>query len=145
MLAAPQLAEHPGRIGRIPRLTEQATVQDHLGVGSEHHRRPPRRADVAGDGQGLGKRDGGDRLGGRNGRVLFGDVAGLDLERETEAPEQLPAARGGRGEDEDRRAQETGYVTMRGFWSVMTRSFFSIDSRRNLGRLKQCRCALPSQ
>jgi hypothetical protein len=145
MLAAPELAEHPGCVGRIPRLAEQATVQDHLGVGSEHHRRPPLRADMAGDGQGLGERDGGDRLGGQRGRVLLGDVAGLDLERDAEAPQQLPAARGGRGEDEDRRAQVADYVTIRGFLSVMTRSFFSIDSRRNLGRLKQCRCALPSQ
>ena len=145
MLAAPELAEHPGRVGRIPRLAEQAAVQDHLGVGAEHHRRRPRRADVGGDGQGLGERDGGDGLGGRDGRMLFRDVAGLDLERDAEAPQQLPATRGGRGEDEDRRAQVTGYVTIRGFLSVMTRSFFSIDSRRNLGRLKQCRCALPSQ
>ena len=145
MLAASQLAQHPGRVGRVPRFAEKATGEDHLGVGPEHHRRPARGIEVGGDGQGLGQRDGGDGLGGRHGRVLFGNVAGQDLERDAEAPQQLPATRGGRGEDEDRRAQVTGYVTIRGFLSVMTRSFFSIDSRRNLGRLKQCRCALPSQ
>lgn len=69
--------------------------------------------------------------------MLLGDVAGLDLERDAELPEQFPAPRGGGGQDEDRGAQ----VTIRGFLSVMTRSFFSIAARRNLGRLKQCRCA----
>ena len=141
MLAAAKLAEHPGRVGRIPWLAEQPAVQDDLGVGPEHHRRPRFGAEVGGDGQGLGERDRGDGLGGRDGRMLFGDVAGQNLERDAETPQQLPAARGGRGEDEAGGAQ----VTIRGFLSVMTRSFFSIDSRRNLGRLKQCRCAFPSQ
>jgi hypothetical protein len=63
------------------------------------------------------------------------DVARVNLERDAELPQQLPAPRGGGGQDEEGRAQ----VTIRGFLSVMTRSFFSIDSRRNLGRLKQCR------
>ena len=75
----------------------------------------------------------------------LGDVARVDLERDAEPPQQLPAPRGGGGQDEGGGAQMAGYVTMRGFLSVMTRSFFSIDWRRNLGRLKQCRWALPSQ
>jgi hypothetical protein len=138
VLAAPELAEHPDRVGGIPGLAEQAAVQDYLGVGPEHHRPPACRGNVGRDRQRLGQGDGGDGLGGRDGRMLLGNVAGLDLERDAQAPQQLPAARGSRGEDEDRRAQVTGYVTIRGFSSVMTRSFFSIETRRNLGRLKQC-------
>jgi len=141
VLAAAELAEHPDRVGRISGFAEQAAVQDHLGVGAEHHRRARRGAEIGDDGQGLGQRDRGDGLSGRDGRRLLGDVAGQDIERDTEAPQQLPTARGGRGEDETGGAQ----VTIRGFLSVMMRSFFSIDSRRNLGRLKQCRCAFPSQ
>jgi hypothetical protein len=105
VLAAPELAEHPGRIGSVPGLAQQAAVQDHLGVGPEHDRRPPRRAEIGGDGLGLGERDRGDGPGGRDGRVLFGDVAGQNLERDAETPQELPAARGGRGEDEAGRAQ----------------------------------------
>ena len=82
-----------------------------------------------------------DGLGRRQRRMLLGDVAREDLERDAEPAQQVPAPRGGRGQDEDRRVQET----IRGFWSVMTRSFFSIAARRNLGRLNECRCACPSQ
>ncbi len=70
--------------------------------------------------------------------MLLGDVARMDPERKAEPAQQLPAPRRGRGQDEDRRARVTGYVTMRGFLSVMIRSFFSIATRKNLGRLKQC-------
>ena len=40
VLAPAELAEHPGRVGRIPRLAEQAAVQHHLGVGAQDDRRP---------------------------------------------------------------------------------------------------------
>jgi len=36
--AAPEHLEHLDGVRRVPRLAEQAAVQHHLGVGTEHQR-----------------------------------------------------------------------------------------------------------
>jgi hypothetical protein len=143
MLTSAKRSEHPGGIGPIAGLTEEAAVQDYLGVGTQDHGRPA--AELSGHRQGLSEGDRGDGLGRRKRRMLLRDVAGENLEGKAESPQELPAPRGGRGQDEDRGAQVTGYVTIRGFLSVMTRSFFSIEARRNFGRLNECTWACPSQ
>ena len=79
----------------------------------------------------------------------LGDMAGLHRERDAEAGEKLLTSRRGGSENQRRSAalgqRRVAQETMSGFLSVMTRSFFARALVRNLGRLKECRCAAPFQ
>ncbi|MDT4866858.1 hypothetical protein FQZ97_1017390 [compost metagenome] len=94
MRAARQPAQHGGGIGCIQGLAEDLVVQDHLGVGAQHH--GTRRAHhlqqagaclLAGDPAHVLR-------GGFAGLAIFGDVEVDAAERETQAGQQFGATGG---------------------------------------------------
>ena len=94
MRASRQAAQLGGRISGVHGLAEDLVLQDHLGVGPQHHR-----ARGGDDFQQAGTRlltgDAADIIDGRLvGLAVFGDVEVYPAEREPQAGQQFGTARG---------------------------------------------------
>src|SRR5262249_5516463 len=143
---AGELSQHARGVGLVEGLAEIAAVEHDLGVGAQDDGRT--RRPLASHLPGLVEGDGGHCGLGRPWRMNLQDLTRPNGERRAEAGEELAAT--GRGGSKNQcggaaRSQPAAQETMRGFLSVMTRSFLAMDVLRNLGRLNECKCAAPFQ
>ena len=96
VLATGEAAEHPARVGVIPRLTHHLGVADHRGVGRQHDlsRLGPRRRLLSRQPQDV-------CTGFLAGEQAFVEVDGPFFVAQPEAVEKVGAPRRRRGQDED--------------------------------------------